>query len=43
MVLQVADVHAGGRVISCLEGGYHLGALAESVQIHLETLLNAGP
>lgn len=43
MVLQVADVHAGGRVISCLEGGYHLGALAECVQIHLETLLNAGP
>ncbi|MCX7701413.1 MAG: hypothetical protein N2039_11085 [Gemmataceae bacterium] len=41
LVLQIADVHAGGRVVSCLEGGYHLGALAESVQIHLETLLHA--
>lgn len=41
LVLQIADVHAGGRVVSCLEGGYHLGALAECVQIHLETLLHA--
>ena len=40
LILQVAKVHAGGRVVSCLEGGYHLGALAESVQFHLETLLN---
>ncbi len=41
LVVQVADVHAGGRIVSCLEGGYHLGALAESVQIHLESLLHA--
>jgi acetoin utilization deacetylase AcuC-like enzyme len=41
-VLDVANVHAKGRVVSCLEGGYNLKALAESVQIHLETLLNAG-
>ena len=40
-VLDVAKVHAGGRVVSCLEGGYHLTALAESVQIHLETLLDS--
>jgi len=38
-VLQVAETHAGGRLVSCLEGGYHLGALAESVQAHLEELL----
>jgi acetoin utilization deacetylase AcuC-like enzyme len=38
-VLDVAKVHAGGRVVSCLEGGYNLNALAESVAIHLETLL----
>jgi acetoin utilization deacetylase AcuC-like enzyme len=40
-VLQVARTHAAGRLVSCLEGGYHLGALAESVGIHLEGLLQA--
>jgi acetoin utilization deacetylase AcuC-like enzyme len=40
-VLEVAKAHAGGRLVSCLEGGYHLGALAESVQVHLEGLLAA--
>ncbi len=39
MVLEVAKTHAGGRVVSCLEGGYNLDALAESVQAHLEELL----
>jgi acetoin utilization deacetylase AcuC-like enzyme len=39
LVLQVADTHAQGRVVSCLEGGYDLQALAESVQVHLEELL----
>jgi acetoin utilization deacetylase AcuC-like enzyme len=38
-VLSVAKTHAHGRVVSCLEGGYHLDALAESVQAHLEQLL----
>jgi acetoin utilization deacetylase AcuC-like enzyme len=38
-VLEVAKTHAGGRLVSCLEGGYHLEALAESVQAHLEELL----
>jgi acetoin utilization deacetylase AcuC-like enzyme len=40
-VLDVARAHAGGRLISCLEGGYNLNALAESVQAHLEELLAA--
>jgi acetoin utilization deacetylase AcuC-like enzyme len=40
-VLEVAKTHAGGRLVSCLEGGYHLEALAESVQAHLEELLAA--
>jgi acetoin utilization deacetylase AcuC-like enzyme len=40
-VLEVAKVHAKGQVVSCLEGGYHLEALAESVQAHLEQLLGA--
>jgi acetoin utilization deacetylase AcuC-like enzyme len=41
-VLAVARVHCGGRVVSCLEGGYDLDALAESVQVHLEEMLTAG-
>jgi acetoin utilization deacetylase AcuC-like enzyme len=40
-VLAVAKTHAAGRLVSCLEGGYHLDALAESVQAHLEELLSA--
>ena len=38
-VLEVAKTHAKGRLVNCLEGGYHLDALAESVQVHLEELL----
>ncbi len=39
--MDVAKTHAKGRLVSCLEGGYHLEALAESVQAHLEELLAA--
>jgi acetoin utilization deacetylase AcuC-like enzyme len=39
-VLEVARTHAHGRLVSCLEGGYNLQALAESVQAHLEELLH---
>lgn len=41
LVRQVAQTHAQGRLVSCLEGGYNLNALAESVQVHLEGLLAA--
>ena len=34
----VAQRHAQGRIVSCLEGGYHLGALARSVAAHLRVL-----
>jgi acetoin utilization deacetylase AcuC-like enzyme len=34
----VAERHAQGRIVSCLEGGYHLGALARSVAAHLRVL-----
>ena len=37
----VAGAHAQGRVVSCLEGGYNLDALAQGVQAHLEVLLDA--
>jgi len=40
-VLAVAKAHAKGRVVCCLEGGYNVDALAESVQTHLEELLKA--
>jgi acetoin utilization deacetylase AcuC-like enzyme len=40
-VLEVARTHAGGRLVSCLEGGYNLQALAQGVAAHLETLLSA--
>jgi acetoin utilization deacetylase AcuC-like enzyme len=37
-VKAVADRHAGGRIVSSLEGGYNLGALARSVAAHLRVL-----
>ncbi len=41
IVLDIASVHAAGRVVSLLEGGYNPDALAESVSYHLQTLLDA--
>jgi acetoin utilization deacetylase AcuC-like enzyme len=38
MLASVAHDHANDRIISTLEGGYHLRALAESVNAHLEVL-----
>ena len=37
-VMAVADQHAQGRIVSCLEGGYNLSALARSVAAHLRVL-----
>jgi len=37
----VAVKHAQGRIVSCLEGGYNLGALARSVAAHLRVLTAA--
>jgi len=34
----LAERHAQGRIVSCLEGGYNLGALARSVAVHLRVL-----
>lgn len=34
----VADRHAQGRIVSCLEGGYALSALARSVVAHVRVL-----
>lgn len=38
-VQAVANQHAGGRIVSTLEGGYNLNVLPECVAQHLETLL----
>jgi acetoin utilization deacetylase AcuC-like enzyme len=35
---RVAERHAQGRIVSCLEGGYNLSALARSVAAHLRVL-----
>jgi len=35
---EVAQRHANGRIVSCLEGGYSLSALARSVEAHLRVL-----
>ena len=40
LVMDVANTHAKGRVVSCLEGGYNLDALAVSVKAHLQDLLD---
>jgi len=37
-VMAVARQHAGGRIVSCLEGGYALSALGRSVVAHLKVL-----
>ncbi len=37
-LVDVAKRHAQGRIVSCLEGGYALGALARSVVAHVRVL-----
>ena len=37
-LVELAEAHAGGRVVSCLEGGYDLGALGRSVRAHADAL-----
>lgn len=38
----LADRHCGGRVVSCLEGGYDLDALGRSVAAHVNVLKGRG-
>jgi acetoin utilization deacetylase AcuC-like enzyme len=37
-MIDVAKRHCGGKLVSLLEGGYHLKALAECVRLHVERL-----
>jgi len=40
-IAAIAELHAGGRVVSTLEGGYDLNALAASVSTHVAALMAA--
>lgn len=40
-ICKIAQRHSQGRVVSCLEGGYNLGALARSVHTHVRVLAEA--
>lgn len=37
-IMEVAKEHAGGKIVSCLEGGYNLSALGRSVVAHIKVL-----
>ncbi len=37
-VMAVAARHAGGRIVSMLEGGYDLSSLGRSVGVHVKAL-----
>jgi acetoin utilization deacetylase AcuC-like enzyme len=37
-IKDVANRHAKGRIVSCLEGGYNLEALGRSVEAHIRVL-----
>ena len=38
-LLRIADTHTGGRIVSVLEGGYDLTALAEATAAHVRELI----
>jgi acetoin utilization deacetylase AcuC-like enzyme len=41
-LVEIAERHCAGRVVSVLEGGYDLGALGRSVAEHVRVLMEAG-
>jgi acetoin utilization deacetylase AcuC-like enzyme len=41
LLLEAADKHAGGRLVSVLEGGYNLRGLASAATAHVKTLAGA--
>jgi acetoin utilization deacetylase AcuC-like enzyme len=38
LLLQIAGVHAGGRLVSVLEGGYNLSGLGTASAAHVQAL-----
>ena len=41
-IAEIADSYAQGRLVSMLEGGYNLNALARSTGVHVRALMQAG-
>jgi acetoin utilization deacetylase AcuC-like enzyme len=41
LLTEAAETYCQGRLVSVLEGGYHLDALARSVEAHVDRLLSA--
>lgn len=41
VVVKSAKIHCKGRIVSCLEGGYHLTALPLCIEAHLKALLRS--
>jgi len=41
-LVEAADAHCAGRMVSVLEGGYDLGALSRGVAVHVSALLDSG-
>ena len=39
-LMDIADTHCGGKIVSVLEGGYDLQGLAGGVGVHLQTLMH---
>ena len=37
-IMEIADAHCGGRIVSLLEGGYNVEKLVESATFHVKTL-----
>jgi acetoin utilization deacetylase AcuC-like enzyme len=42
LMLSIAGEHAGGRLVSVLEGGYNLKGLAPAAAAHVESLIEGG-
>jgi acetoin utilization deacetylase AcuC-like enzyme len=38
LLKDIADRYCGGRMVSVLEGGYNLQALARCVEVHLQAM-----
>jgi acetoin utilization deacetylase AcuC-like enzyme len=41
-LIEAADKHCGAKLVSTLEGGYDLDALANSTAAHVQTLISTG-
>jgi acetoin utilization deacetylase AcuC-like enzyme len=41
-VVNFANLHCEGKIVSTLEGGYEFDSLAESARYHVQALLEAG-